>query len=118
MGLRSEWTIGADCLKYRQIMGTPRKKSGQFDKGAPGRPVGAKNKFTEAVKDVLRAALEEAGNRIEKGGGSKAYLLKMAEEEPKIFMAAVSKLIPNEVVGNLTIEHTLEVVDLSDKGKK
>lgn len=80
-------------------------------KGAgPGRPKGSQGKVTVAVKELLRLSLDEVGG--------KDYLVALARNEPKTYGGLIGKLIPNEVIGNLTIEHKLEIVDLSDKGDK
>lgn len=87
-------------------------------KGSPrppgsGRAKGTPNKTTLAVKQALSEALEAAHD-----DGAKGYFLKLSKEEPKVFGTLIGKLIPNEVVGHLTHEHVLEVVDLSDRGSE
>jgi len=86
-----------------------------FPKGKPrpanaGRKAGTPNHNTTAVKDMLRGALDDLGG--------KEFLVKAAVLNPTSFLSLVGRLIPNEVIGNLTIEHKLEIVDLSDKGDK
>lgn len=85
-----------------------------WPKGKPrpdgaGRKKGTLNKATVAVKEMLRAALDEAGG--------KEYLVTAAREEPKAFLALIGKLIPNEVVATVDLSHKLEIVDLSDEVK-
>ena len=59
-----------------------------------GRPAGATNKTTKAVKDMLMTALDELN-------GSE-YFLEQARENPAAFMSLVGKLIPTEVKNQLT----------------
>ncbi len=67
-----------------------RDARGRFEKGRPlGRPPGAKNKATTAVKDALMQAFEEAG------GGT--YLLAIARSDPRTFCMLLAKLIPHEL---------------------
>ena len=72
-----------------------------------GRPKGAQNKNTAAVKDMLMNALEQLN-------GSD-YFLEQARENPAAFMSLVGKLIPTEVKNQLTgadngpIQHAIKV---------
>lgn len=72
-----------------------------------GRPKGAQNKTTKAVKEMLMAALDELN-------GSE-YFLEQARENPAAFMSLVGKLIPTEVKNQLTgadngpIQHAIKV---------
>ena len=72
-----------------------------------GRPAGATNKTTKAVKEMLMAALDELN-------GSE-YFLEQARENPAAFMSLVGKLIPTEVKNQLTgadngpIQHAIKV---------
>lgn len=59
-----------------------------------GRPKGAPNKNTRAVKDMLMAALDELNGQ--------EYFLEQARENPAAFMSLVGKLIPTEVKNQLT----------------
>lgn len=63
-----------------------------------GRPKGIPNKNTTAVKDMFRAALDEAGG--------KDYLLKFAKSKQQAervaFLSAVTKLIPSEIQGKIS----------------
>jgi len=66
--------------------------NGQFKKGRSktgGRPPGSPNHVTQAVKDAVYAAFEEAGG-IE-------YLVEVSRLEPKTFVSLLSKLIPSEL---------------------
>ena len=72
-----------------------------------GRPAGAANKTTKAVKEMLMAALDELN-------GSE-YFLEQARENPAAFMSLVGKLIPTEVKNQLTgadggpVQHAIKV---------
>ena len=65
----------------------------KFGKGNPGKPKGAVSKNTAAIKDMILAALSDAG-------GSE-YLLKRAND-PKTasaFLGLVGKVLPMQVTG-------------------
>jgi len=72
-----------------------------------GRPKGAQNKTTKAVKDMLMTALDQLN-------GSE-YFLEQARENPAAFMSLVGKLIPTEVKNQLTgsdggpVQHAIKV---------
>lgn len=72
-----------------------------------GRPVGATNKTTKAVKEMLMAALDELNGQ--------EYFLEQARENPAAFMSLVGKLIPTEVKNQLTgadggpVQHAIKV---------
>lgn len=72
-----------------------------------GRPKGAPNKNTRAVKDMLMAALDELNGQ--------EYFLEQARENPAAFMSLVGKLIPTEVKNQLTgsdggpVQHAIKV---------
>jgi len=65
----------------------PKKGSASFG----GRPLGAQNKVTGAVKDMILRALEEAGG-VE-------YLKEQAKKNPKAFMSLVGRVLPYQVTG-------------------
>ena len=74
------------------------KKTGGRQKGTP-------NKLTAEVKDMVRQALDDLGG-VE-------YLKKTAKEQPRAFLALVSKLIPQEAKvegGDKAIEVTVRVL--------
>ena len=69
-----------------------RDGSGRFAKGRPnGRPVGAQNKVTVALKDALMAALDA------QDGGAQAYFERLARSDPRTFCTLLAKLIPHEM---------------------
>lgn len=56
-----------------------------------GRPKGSPNKHTAAIKDMITAALDQAG-----GVG---YLVTQSRENPAAFMTLVGKVLPMQVTG-------------------
>lgn len=77
-----------------------------------GRAPGTPNKTTAAVKAALLEALELSHEE-----GSVGYFVHLAKNHPSVFGPIVSKLIPNEVVGDVNLVHTLRIVDLSDQSR-
>jgi hypothetical protein len=57
-----------------------------------GRVKGTPNKTTQAVKDMITQALDEAG-------GVK-YLVKQSKQNPKAFLALVGRVLPLQVTGD------------------
>jgi hypothetical protein len=65
-----------------------------FKKGEPrpsnaGRKVGASNKITRDIREMIRAALDKAGGI--------SYLVKQAESNPTAFLTLVGKIIPAQI---------------------
>lgn len=67
----------------------PRPPKGRPKPPGSGRKKGQPNHNTTAVKDMLRAALDQVGGA--------QYLADQALENPAAFLSLVGKLIPNEV---------------------
>jgi hypothetical protein len=57
-----------------------------------GRPKGATNKVTGALKDMILGALNDAGGQ--------AYLKKHSEKNPTAFLTLVGKVLPMTVAGD------------------
>lgn len=55
----------------------------------PGRPKGSQNKATKALKDMILAALDDAGGQ--------AYLAAQAAENPSAFLTLIGKVLPSEI---------------------
>ncbi len=70
-----------------------------------GRPKGATNRQSKAIKDMITAALDNVG-------GEK-YFIQQAKENPTAFMTLIGKVIPQQV--NLGGQKDNPVVTLSDK---
>ena len=54
-----------------------------------GRKAGSKNKLTMKIRDAIENAFEEVGGQ--------AYLVQVAKDDPRTFVALLSKIIPAEV---------------------
>ena len=71
-----------------------------------GRPKGAANKTTTALKEMILNALDDAGG-VE-------YLTKQARETPSAFMALLAKILPMQVTGEdgdaVKLVHRIELV--------
>ena len=69
-----------------------RGAKGQFLPGVrvpgAGRPKGSRNALAMTVKDAIQEAFTQAGGI--------AWLVKLAQEEPKAFATLLSKLVPQE----------------------
>lgn len=60
--------------------------------GGNGRPKGATNRNTRALKDMILGALDEAGG-VE-------YLLAQSEKNPAAFMTLIGKVLPTTLAGD------------------
>ena len=85
-----------------------REKTGQFASGNPGRPKGAKNKFT-SLKDDWIAVHERMGG-IE-------GLLAYAQAHPGWFYTNECRLFPQEVAHSGVIDSnlTVEIIRVKDE---
>lgn len=69
------------------------KNTTKFGKGNPGKPKGAVNKTTKALREMILMALSEAGGVD--------YLVKQAKaKNPAPFMALLGKVLPMQVTGD------------------
>lgn len=68
----------------------PGRKPGTTKTG--GRKKGTPNHTTQAVKDMITQALDEAGG-VE-------YLVNQAKENPKAFLSLVGRVLPLQVTGD------------------
>lgn len=72
-----------------------------------GRPKGAPNKSTAAIKDMLLASLDAVGGQ--------AYFMRQAEENPSAYMGLIGKILPAEVKNQITgadggpVQHSVKV---------
>ena len=75
-----------------------------------GRKAGTPNKMTKTVKEMVLAALDEAGG--------KDYLLAQARENPNAFLTLLGKVLPTQVTGAddgpIQTEHSLDLSGLDD----
>lgn len=60
-----------------------------------GRPKGAVNKATKAVKDMILASLDKVGGED--------YLVKQASENPTAYMTLLGKVLPLQLAGGLDL---------------
>ena len=65
-----------------------------------GRPRGAKNKISGSIKEMIFAALAEAGGT--------AYIARQAEENPTAFLSLLGRLVPSELRAELSGAFTVE----------
>lgn len=84
-------------------MTTTPKNTGQFGKGNPGKPKGAKNKDAALIRDMIAQALTEVGGV--------AYLAAVAQSHPGPFLALIGKVMPIQVegAGGGAVQHSLRV---------
>lgn len=73
-----------------------------------GRPKGARNKMTRALKDMILGALDKAGGE--------QYLVEQASRNPAAFMTLLGKVLPMQVSGEDSGPITFEVVHYVDTG--
>lgn len=62
-----------------------------------GRPKGALNKTTTALKEAILAAAKEHGEDDKGKGGLKGYLRKVAREDVKAFTSLLGRVLPLDV---------------------
>lgn len=69
------------------------KNTTKFGKGNPGKPKGAVNKNTQAIRDMITAALDQVGG-VE-------YLAERANDPrtASAFLGLVGKVLPMQVTG-------------------
>lgn len=79
------------------------KNTGQFAKGNPGKPKGAKNKDAALIRDMIAQALTQVGGVD--------YLAAKAETHPQAFMALIGKVMPVQVTGEDggAVQHSIRV---------
>lgn len=68
-----------------------------------GRPKGSANKLTATLKEAIEASFSQIGGV--------RYLVRMAEEEPKAYMALLGKILPKDInatIEGLTVERIMQ----------
>lgn len=65
-----------------------------------GRPKGARNKVTTALREAILAAADNVGNQMRPGAGSVGYLEFLAQEQPAAFATLLGKVLPLQVSGD------------------
>jgi len=79
----------------------------RFKPGNGGRPKGSKNKFPQAVREMYRQALDNAGGV--------RYLTKLAKRYPVAFNQSVARMIPDEQKHDLGGEIVFRHPDLTQR---
>jgi hypothetical protein len=72
-----------------------------------GRPKGAVNKNTKALKDMILGALD--------GAGGEAYLKRQAEENPGPFLTLVGKVLPLQLTGDANAPIVLQLTSTDER---
>ena len=78
-------------------------------KGQPklgGRQKGTPNKTTTAIKDMIVSALDRVGGVD--------YLEKQANDNPRAFLALLSRVLPLQVTGDIDAPLVVKVIRFSD----
>jgi hypothetical protein len=97
-----------------------------FKEGNPGRPKGAKNKFSIAVLEEAIAA-EEGLSEKEGGVGIFQQFVRMAYREPSVMIALMKKFIPDRTHSEIENPEPIKIIiedadkidkDASKKSKK
>lgn len=78
---------------------------GRFQRGNAGRPKGALNKSTKALKEALLQAADDAHPQ-----GVRGWLVELSENDPKAFASLLARLLPTES----KVEQTGPTVVLKD----
>jgi hypothetical protein len=79
---------------------TPSNAPGvPFAKGNPGKPKGAVNRTTAALRQAILDAAEKVGADGKGKGGTTGYLMHLAQREPKAFAALLAKVLPMQITG-------------------
>lgn len=74
-------------------MSEPKQGESRRGNAGKGRRAGSRNKLTATVKEAIETAFNNVGGH--------EYLERMAEDEPKAFLALLGKVIPQQVNANL-----------------
>lgn len=69
-----------------------------YKKKTGGRKIGTPNHMPKEIKELIRAALDEAGGQ--------AYLVDQAKNNPSAFMTILGKIIPQDVKAH--VQHAFE----------
>ena len=86
----------------------PPKQGVNRGNAGKGRPKGAPNKTTTALKEAILAAAAAHGEDDQGTGGLTGYLRKVAREDVKAFSGLLGRVLPLDVQGNVGITVMLE----------
>jgi hypothetical protein len=78
---------------------TDTKNTNRFEKGNPGKPKGAVNKTTKALREAILEAAEKSGGDMKGKDGLVGYLKRVADEDVKAFSGLLGKVLPLQVTG-------------------
>jgi hypothetical protein len=78
---------------------TDTKNTNRFEKGNPGKPKGAVNKTTKALREAILEAAEKSGGDTKGKNGLVGYLKRVADEDVKAFSGLLGKVLPLQVTG-------------------
>jgi hypothetical protein len=70
----------------------PKQGGDRRGNAGKGRPKGAANKVTKALKEMILGALDDAGGQ--------AYLLTQAKANPAAFLTLIGKVLPTTLAGD------------------
>ena len=80
-----------------RLIGLDRKRAGR---AGLGRPKGAVNKVTKALKDMILGALDAKGGQ--------KWLEAQMDENPGAFLTLLGKVLPQDIKTSVTATATLE----------
>jgi hypothetical protein len=83
----------------RKTMDSEPKERANRGNAGKGRPKGASNKTTAALKDAILKAAEKVGEDGEGKGGLQGYLQLVARSDVKAFAGLLGKVLPLTVAG-------------------
>lgn len=86
-------------------------------KPGPGRPKGAPNKTTQALKDAILVAAERVGRDGKGNGQLVGYLERVANEDVKAFCGLLGRVLPLQLAGDADNPLTVTVQRLTDTAK-
>ena len=84
----------------RNSLDPPRRRG-------PGRKPGSPNKFTQDIRETIKAAFYGAGGR--------RYLERVAVKRPDVFLALVGKVVPTETRVNVLASYQGIPVQVEDR---
>ena len=90
-----------------KIDGIKRGGAANLTHAGKGRPKGAVNKNTAALKDMILGALSKAGGED--------YLKRQAEANPGPFMALVGKVLPLQLTGDANAPIVLQLTSTDER---
>ncbi len=88
----------------------PAPKGTRPPSAGKGRPKGAKNKLSGALKDMILGALNDAGG-VE-------YLIRQADENPVAFLTLIGKVLPMQIAGDQGEPLQISLAWYGDAGTK